>query len=341
VTTPTRQAPAVTRPPATGGTRRRTIPTLIPFLGRPPAYLGIALQSAADFNERVVLIGDDANRGFWKDHWDGGGATLPKWEEFKRVHVKMSDYSDFFETANWHRAFAVEEWMKREGVDQVFILDGDTVTFADYAKVVAPAVPSGCQAALMTYRDQDRLDLTTSLHFSWWTLEALADFTSFCIAGYRDPAIRGRLEAKYRWHLENRLPGGICEMTLLHLWRERNEKATWNAAKVWDGAVADLAITTSNNYVKDEYVMRRGFKKLVFRGGLPYGFDRALGKEIKFVNVQCQGIAKALMRPLYTPGWRRVYADVYWLRRLIAKAGIRSSVKAALRSVLAGSRSAR
>jgi hypothetical protein len=328
-----------TREPRNARASRAAAPTLIPFFGRGPDYLKIALRSAADFNNHVVLVGDEGNRGFWNDHWDSSRVTLRKLEDFKRSYVKMSDYTDFFEMANWRRPFAVEEWMKSEGVDRAFILDGDTVTFADYSRAVVPALPSACAAALMMCHDQHHsLDMTASLHFSYWTLDALEDFTSFCIQAYRDPEIRRRLEAKYRWHVENRQSGGICEMTLLYLWRERNEAKTWNAAKVWDGSVADLAITTPNNYVRDEYAMRLGFKKFVFKEGIPYGLNRVLGKEIRFVNVQCQGKSKPLMRLLYSRAWQRFYADVHSLRRAIGRARIRSSVKAAVRSILSPGR---
>jgi hypothetical protein len=315
-----------------GDTRepRPSAPTLIPFFGRGPDYLRTALRSAADFNDRVVLVGDESNRGFWTDHWDSSRAGLPRLDEFRRTYVKMSDYPEFYETAFWRRPFAVEAWMRAEGVGHAFVLDSDTVTFADYSTTVLPALPDGCAAAMMTFHEQGSFDWASSFHFSYWTLEALADFNAFCIEAYRDPVLRGRLETKYRWHLDNRRPGGICEMTLLYLWRERHEARTWNPARVWDGMVADSAITTPDNYFRDEYVMRRGFKKLVFRKGLPYGLNRVLGREVRFVNVQCQGGAKALMRLLYAPGWQRLYADVHALRRMIGKARIRSSIRAAL-----------
>ena len=309
---------------------RRTVPTLIPFFGPAPDYLGIALRSAAAFGNHAVLIGDESNRGFWQHHWDSSASPMPKFDAFNRAFVKMSDYPDFYEMANWRRPFATEAWMRSEGIDEVVILDGDTVTFSDYAEDVVPTIAGDCVAAVMTLHDQGGFDWASSLHFSWWTLDALADFTSFCIEGYRDPEIRGRLEAKYRWHLEHRQPGGVCEMTLLHFWRERNEKLVFNAAKVWDGKVADAAITTPGNYYKDEYAMRRGFKKLVFRRGLPYGFNKVLGQWVRFVNVQCQGTSKALMAPLSSAHLRHFYADLYHLRSGLGRTRLRASLRAAV-----------
>jgi hypothetical protein len=160
-------------------------------------------------------------------------------------------------------------------------------------------------------QNPDNFFWTTSLHFSYWTLDALTDFTSFCIEAYRDPKIRSKLEAKYRWHVENRQPGGVCEMTLLYLWCERNENRIWNLAKVWNGTVVDFGITSEINYLEHEYEMQRGFKKFVFKDDVPYGFHRTLGKEIRFLCVHCQGLSKRLMRFLYRRGWRRFYAELY------------------------------
>ena len=203
-------------------TFRGTVPTLIAFFGRGPNYLKVSLKSAADFNNQVVLLGDSANRGFWKEHWDSSRITLPKLDEFKRSYAKMSYYPEFYEMAFWRRPFVVEEWMRSQGVDQAFLLDGDIVTFADYSKVVLPVLPKDCVAAVSTLEEQRTFEWMTSLHFSFWTLDALTDFTSFCIEAYRDSSVRRMLEAKYRWHVEKRRPGVIFDMTVLYLGRGVN-----------------------------------------------------------------------------------------------------------------------
>src|SRR4051812_44783601 len=102
-----------------------TVPTLIAYFGPGPEYLDIALRSADDFHNQVILIGDDANRGFWKHHADSGKLETTKYDAFTESFVKMSDYPDFYETAFWRRPFAVESWMRSEGLDRVFLLDSD------------------------------------------------------------------------------------------------------------------------------------------------------------------------------------------------------------------------
>jgi len=313
-----------------------TVPTLIAFFGRAPDYLKVSLQSAADFNNQAILLGDEANRGFWKDHWDTSRNRMVKFDEFKRSYVKMSlDYSEHYEMAFWRRPFAVETWMRSEGVDRVWLLDSDVVTFANYSRDIVPILPSECCAALMAPEHRDNFVWAVTLQFSYWTLDALTDFTSFCIEAYRDPGIRSKLEAKYRWHVENRQPGGVTENTMLYLWRERHEHRIWNLAKVYNGMVGDMQISSPHNYFKHEYEMQRGFKKLTFKDDVPYGFNRILGETVRFLCIHCQGRSKGLMRFLYKRGGRKFYAQLYDLDRFAdaVKGKARLALTAALAAI--------
>jgi hypothetical protein len=315
----------------------RKIPTVIAFFGQVPGYLKVCLRSAADFNDRVVLIGDDTNAGAWPDHWDSSRTSLPKFDEFRRSYVKMSDYTERFEMAFWRRPFAVEQWMQHERVDQIFLLDSDIVTFADYARDVLPRLPPDCRAALMAPGAQDNFVWANSLHFSFWTLDALKDFTSFCIEAYRDPEIRRKLEEKHRWHIDNAKPGGICEMTLLYLWCERNGTGIGDLSRAGNGIVGDLSVSSSSNHFGDEYEMRRRFKAFVFKDGAPYGFNRVLGQQVRFLCIHCQGDAKRLMKFLYGRWWRRFYAELYDIEgtviRCRGRLRARSRLKNTLRSI--------
>jgi hypothetical protein len=290
------------------------IPLIIAHFGGSPRYLRLSLQSAAQFNCDVVLIGDELNANHWGNHWGSDQAGMGKFREFMHSYVKMSDYPDSYEAAFWKRPFVVEAWMKSEGIKEVFLIDSDVMSFADYSKEIAPLLPGNCQATLMvTSRKQGIGELWSSLHFSYWTREALQDFTAFCVNAYKDRSIRMKLEAKYQWHIDNHRPGGVCEMTLLHFWAEQNSTTVLNLAKPINNCVADLAISGSTNYFEDEYEMLGGFKRLVFRDGVPYGFNRILNREIRFWCLHCQGGAKSLMWLLQCPSLRAFFPHLHRL----------------------------
>lgn len=304
------------------------LPTLVPYFGPAPHFLHDVLASSRAHGNETVLLGDQHNKGVWSEHWDCGNLELPKFDAFLKSYAKMSDYGDAYEFAFWRRPFVIEAWMRANGVSRAFVLDADVMTFANYAKDVLPALPAGCQAGLMTPEDQPEFGWTSSLHFSYWTLEALADFTSFCEAAYRTPALRAALEAKYRWHLTNRKPGGICEMTLLYMWRQATDVQVCNFAKVWNGMTADLAIGTSENALPDEYEMRLGQKHMRFRNGRPYAQNRLSGKAVRFVNLHCQGESKGLTSFL-AGRTQRYHAEAFILRKTAGAAhvALRSLVK--------------
>jgi hypothetical protein len=291
------------------------IPLVIAHFGGCPQHLKFSLKSAAQFNPNVVLIGDASNGHLWANHWNSDQGGMGKFRRFMNSYVKMSDYPDSYEAAFWKRPFVVEAWMKSEGVKELFLIDSDVLSFADYSKEVAPLLPNNCRATLIQKIGQR----SASLHFSYWTRGALEDFTDFCFKAYEDRKIRSELEAKYRWHIDNRSPGGVCEMTLLYLWAETNSSAVVNLAKVVNNTVADEAISSPTNYFDDEYEMRGGFKRLVFRKGVPYGFNKILKQEIRFWCLHCQGDSKRLMQSLQ---WGRMRNYFTHLERVNRHVGV-------------------
>jgi hypothetical protein len=132
------------------------------------------------------------------------------------------------------------------------LLDGDIVTFADYSEQVYSNFSNDYIAALMTTKNQDNSRWVSSPHFSYWTLEALEDFTNFCIEAYSNKNILDKLEEKYQGHIENNKPGGICDMTLLYLWSKDNPKVA-NPTRVMNNMTLDININSSTNYLEDEY----------------------------------------------------------------------------------------
>ncbi|MBW4583631.1 hypothetical protein G7B40_014020 [Aetokthonos hydrillicola Thurmond2011] len=293
------------------------IPVIVPFFGGSPNYLKLSLKSAAKFNTNVLLIGDESNKKVWGSYWNSESLKLDKYQDFIKNYQHMSSNSEYFETMCFKRNFVLEEWMKTEDKKQVFLLDCDVVTFADYSKEILPLLPNDCAAALLATKNQDNFRWSSSPHCSYWTLEALEDFTSFCIKAYKSEQIRNKLKDKYQWHIDNNQPGGICEMTLLYLWSEENKTKVFNLASVKNDIVVDNCINESKNYFDDEYEMRFGFKKFIFKNGTPYGYNNLLSKQIKFLSIHCQGHAKQAMRFLCNDGFKNFYSELYNLGQFI------------------------
>jgi hypothetical protein len=238
------------------------------------------------------MVGDDTNRNSWPAHASMTRHALPKFDDFLQSYTQMSDYSRHYEVSFWRRPFAVEAWMRAEGVRAAVVLDSDVVTFADYGRELVPRLPPGCDVALVGRENAGYF----SLHVSYWTIDSLADFTSFCIAAYRDGSIRRQLENKYRRMVANGDHGGVSEMTLLKLWSKKNDVDVHNLSPVSQGVAVDLALQTSDNHLENEYEMWRGYKRLTFRHGDVHAFNRLSGQSVRFLAVHCQGRAKPVMQ---------------------------------------------
>lgn len=282
------------------------IPVIISHFNQQPTYLKFALKSAANFNKNVVLIGDNSNKDFWKNHWDVTSIESKKYQAFQKCHVQMSYYPKKYEDSFWKRMFMLEEWMRRNDVKKTFLLDSDVITFANYSVELAPILFDNYIASLMTCENQDNFRWASSCHFSYWTLEGLEDFTSFCIEAYHNKTIREQLETKWKWHNDHNKPGGVSEMTLLYLWSKDNQKVA-NSSKVINNMTVDHSINTSTNYSENEYQMQLEIKKIIFRDGIPYGFNKISNKEIRFLGIHCQGTAKILMRFFYYKNLKSFY----------------------------------
>ena len=282
------------------------IPVIISHFDQQPTYLKFALKSAASFNKNVVLIGDNSNKNFWENHWDITSIQSEKYQAFQKCHIQMSFYPKKYEDSFWKRIFMLEEWMKKKDEKQAFLLDSDVITFGNYSRELAPILFGNYIASLMTCENQDNFRWASSCHFSYWTLEGLEDFTTFSIEAYSNQEIRKKLEAKWKWHNDNHQPGGVSEMTLLYLWSKNNPKVA-NSSKVTNNMTIDHSINTSTNYLENEYQMQLEIKKIIFRDGIPYGFNRILNEEIRFLGIHCQGTAKILMRFFYYKNLRSFY----------------------------------
>ena len=100
---------------------------------------------------------------------------------------------------------------------------------------------------------------------------------------------------KWRWHVTNKIDGGICDMTLL--WHFVQDKKISILTDVLnDGSTFDHSINQSSNYRENEYEFENGIKKIMFQDSLPYAFNLLQNKKVLFHNLQFQGNSKNLIQ---------------------------------------------
>ncbi|APB32891.1 hypothetical protein GlitD10_0577 [Gloeomargarita lithophora Alchichica-D10] len=290
------------------------IPVVIAHFGNQPEYLQSALALAAQWNQTVVLLGDEHNKNFWPHHASITGLELAKWQEFQKVYVKLSNYDEFYEKAFWQRMFFLEFWMQDQGYQEVFLLDSDVATFANFTQELQLFLLNKYTAGLMVLQNPGNLLWMASPHFSYWTQAGISDFTSFCIHAYSNPEYLDKFQAVYNEMKDLGLGGGICEMTLLYEWSQKDTKV-FNFAQVFQGMTFDHGISSASNYLPAEYQMQFGLKKFIFRDGKPYGYNQMLKQYIRFWGIHCLGGNKWLIKRFLSPQWRHFYLWETGLRK--------------------------
>lgn len=74
--------------------KKDIIPVVIFHVGC-PEHLPYSVQSAQRWNERVILLGDEANRNVAGEWFDHEKLDLTRYNEFLKVFENYSTYTDF------------------------------------------------------------------------------------------------------------------------------------------------------------------------------------------------------------------------------------------------------
>ena len=96
--------------------KKDIIPVVIFHVGC-PEHLPYSVQSAQRWNERVILLGDEANRNVAGEWFDHEKLDLTRYNEFLKVFENYSTYTDFFAQICFKRYFLYYELMKELDFD--------------------------------------------------------------------------------------------------------------------------------------------------------------------------------------------------------------------------------
>ena len=94
---------------------------------------------------------------------------------------------------------------------------------------------------------------------------------------------------------EKKESGGICDMTLLNQYYQRNSDKIAQTSDIIENSVYDANINASHGFE-----MRDGIKNIFWIDGKPYCKHLESGKNIKFNSLHFQGYAKRLMNDYCT-----------------------------------------
>ena len=150
-------------------------------------------------------------------------------------------------------------------------------------------------AALCWREESSDIAKAASPHFSYWKRSALDDFISFTMNTYRSDI--GILKDFYDWLISQGREGGICDMTLLHFWKEKNIEKVGNFC-----ANEYIKLGVSRRLLcqqeKSRYLVERGLLKIVKEDDKLFFIDKKTNEKIYAQVIHAQGDAKKYMKML-------------------------------------------
>ncbi|MDQ3047226.1 MAG: hypothetical protein M3R27_06725 [Bacteroidota bacterium] len=252
--------------------------------GKLPDYLLASLSQAASYNREVILITDSQlnlpNISTFDTSDFQKGVS-----EFESVYKHMSSNTPAFEMICIKRWFILRNFMNEKKMDVCYYTDSDVMIYDDLSKAYENF--KEFDAAYTLAETQDNYQWAASACCSYWQQEAINRFCDFVMECYSDK--NSKLDEKWKFHQQNNVAGGICDMTLLYLFTSKIN--FFSLTKVVNDSCFDQNILIAENYKKDEYRMikrraeNRMQKEVTWKKGIPFGYNRILEKEVRFITL--------------------------------------------------------
>lgn len=273
---------------------KKEIPVFFVHIGA-AEYLKKTIQQAKKYNKNVFLIGDQSNREFcdnWYNIYDNYGHD---YEKLKSDYKHMSTNIQTFEFSAIAKFLAVYTVAVKNNCDSLMLLDSDLMTYVNYSEIDW----EGADAGFSIPEIQEPYIWTVSVHCSYWTLKALKNFIDYLLCAYTEHI--KVLEEKWRYDINHKRQGGICDMTLVYLWyKEHPEMQFYNTAKIHNKMVFDHFLAVSEGYKTGDFKINHylKMKQLKFEDGIPY-FRYRDNTWIRTCTVHAQGARKNYIDALY------------------------------------------
>ncbi len=181
-----------------------TIPIIIFHVGN-QSYLQTVIQQAEQYGNKIILIGDNSNKHFCKNHVD-----YQQYQnlEFDKIYQHVSPNNVRFEKICFQRWFIINNVMKQQQIQKAFVCDSDVMIYCNIHELIQK-----------NYVDDIFISTTTTKYHvtagqSIWTQSKLQEFCDFIIDFYQNN--QWNYIHNY-WKLyENKDSGGISDMYVLY-----------------------------------------------------------------------------------------------------------------------------
>lgn len=198
---------------------------------------------------------------------------------YEHLHIGSKEYELFC----FQRWFVLKEFLIKFDINTAFHIDSDVLLFAEAQKEwekynqYTMTVTHGCSGAS-----------------SFFTQDGLEKFTDMLIKIYQDKTYYFKtLVSKFETMKQFGMHGGICDMTLLELFKNNHDLGggfgrVGEMMQIIDNSTYDHNINVSDS----DYATANGIKKIEIIDNKISVYNNRLKKNITFNALHCQGLSK-------------------------------------------------
>lgn len=270
-------------------------------------YLEDTIAQAKQFNDRVILLGDDANRHNAKDgvEYYPMADFYKEADNFTKIYRHMSHIPYQFELACFTRWLVLKEFMGTNNIPLSFYVDSDVMLYCDISKEYETNF-KGCDLGVAI-----QCGFCVGL-VSYWTHKTIESFCSYLINFYKDNVCLDIFEDQFKlggeqfhddwphmtnWVLENYKNFKLGNLSSL-INNTTFDSSIWHDYILVDNSAS---ITEYKRYHMRDCVLNlksneKLMKDIVWHKGLPYCYNPDIGSFIQFKGLHFQGGSKTFIK---------------------------------------------
>lgn len=280
-----------------------TIPVVIIHMGNQD-YFQDCVKINAKTN-KVYVIGDHTNKNITNEnpnvvHIDQNVLITQEMDSFKQNFFNYSSNSAPFELICFLRIFYLKRFLELYPFSKVFHVDSDCILFHNMNEVFS-ALPENTKIAYSKMINDKQFDMVGCVHNAILTHHFCEVFVQLCFDIYVNKSKLHLIEPKIQYHIQNKIPGGICDMTLYYLMFSQNMIDVYdlNTLIEYKGETStfDHNINISYGYAGDNtYEMGKNLKNIKIMNNAAYAIDTTTGKNVRLITIHFSGTAKRVLR---------------------------------------------
>jgi len=281
------------------------IPVVVHHVASCPDYLKKCIEINA-LKNTVYLIGDKTNDVFQYlgakvHHIDVQTLSSIEAKIFEKFFINYSTNNAYREYLCFERFFILKEFMKQYGFEKIAYVDSDCVLLEDVS-VIAKDISCG----LSMQNVDSPYHMVSCIHNSILTIELCNAFMGLCRDIYVNKSKFHLIEDKVKWHKNNNIAGGICDMTLCYfITRDHmvDGLIDMNIPIIYNGekCVFDHNIGVSYGFEGEQtYVMDVNQTKTLSKCGDKYYAKTVANEDIRLLSIHFSGSKKHILTQLDT-----------------------------------------